>query len=136
MTRPEPPDQRAERLTAELRTATREAAEVLKDLTRAMRGTRAQVDEYLHDQVQHDLDKNTRLVQSLIDEWNRDMAADMNARIQASVNKASAAIDAATSIQMLVQAVAERVAANTRMIDGQPHIVYGIDRLNDPGTNT
>lgn len=56
MTRPESPLDRAERIGAELRAATQEAAGMLKDLRAAMKEARAQVDEYLHTEVQAALD--------------------------------------------------------------------------------
>lgn len=59
MTRPEDPIARAERITAELRAATSEAAGAVKDLRVAMREAREQVEGYLHDVVQADLDGYT-----------------------------------------------------------------------------
>lgn len=123
----EGPLARAERITAELRAATAEAAGVLKDLTHAVRQARATVEEYCATEVQRALDENTRHVQSLVDSWNEEARTHINGVIDRSVAKANAQIDAATSIGMLAEAVAEAVARNTRFINGEPHIVYGAE---------
>lgn len=59
MSRPESPEARAERITAELREATREAAGVMKDLQAVIRSARAEVEEYLHTEVVRALEENT-----------------------------------------------------------------------------
>lgn len=59
MSRAESPEARAERILAELRAATSEAAGVLKDLTAVIKSARAMVDEYLHDECERALNENT-----------------------------------------------------------------------------
>jgi hypothetical protein len=58
MTR-ESPQARAERILAELRAATSEAAGVMKDLTGVIKGARVEVEQYLHDECQRALNENT-----------------------------------------------------------------------------
>lgn len=123
----EDPAARAERITAELRAATAEAAGMLKDLARAVRQAREAVEGYCATEVQRALDENTRHVQSLVDGWNQEAMTHINGVIERAVARADAQIDAATSIGMLAGAVAGAVARNTRFIDGQPHIVYGAE---------
>lgn len=55
MSRQESPEARAERILAELRAATSEAAGVLKDLVKAIASARGQVEEYLHAEVEQAL---------------------------------------------------------------------------------
>lgn len=68
-------EDRAERLTAELRAATSEAAGVLKDLTRMMREARAQVDEYAAERVAAQLDNLATQAVDLLKEQNDDFLA-------------------------------------------------------------
>lgn len=81
MSRPESPEARAERITAELREATREAAGILKDLAAAMREARAQADGYAHDVVESTLAKYTDSWQEAADQFHADMREDVTGRI-------------------------------------------------------
>lgn len=55
MSRAETPADRAERILAELREATREAAGVLKDLQRTIASGHAQIEEYARDEISSQL---------------------------------------------------------------------------------
>lgn len=135
MTRPESPLERAERIGAELRAATQEAAGLLKDLRAAMKEARAQVDEYLHTEVQAVLNANTVHVQSLVDAWNEEARGHVEGVIKRAADRADAIIESASTIASLGEALVDQVARNTRYIDGVPHIIYGVEHgLKAPGT--
>lgn len=70
------PTDKAERAAAELRALTRAAHEAAQDLRAAMREARAQVDGYLHDEVQKALDHYTSVMQAEVSGWNADARAD------------------------------------------------------------
>jgi hypothetical protein len=73
----ESPDQRAERILAELRAATSEAAGVLKDLRAAQKSAREQVDDYLGKGVQDALNfykaEVERVGQHYMDLYKKDL---------------------------------------------------------------
>lgn len=125
MTRAEDPLTRAERIAAELRAATAEAAGILKDLRSEAKRARSQVDEYLHDQVQAAMNHYAEAVQAGCEQFNRDAHADLQRHMDQAVARAGAAIDAAVGIEQLATAVAREVAAHTVFVDGGPTIVYG-----------
>lgn len=77
MSRQESPEARAERILAELREATREAAGVLKDLAAAQKSAREQIDDYLHDEVERVLAKYTTTWQEGADQFHAEMKADI-----------------------------------------------------------
>lgn len=69
----ESPTERAERVTAELREATREAAGLIKDLQAVMKAGRAQIDEYLPREIERIVNAYVTNVQSDLDQWRKDM---------------------------------------------------------------
>lgn len=73
----ESPEARAERILAELREATREAAGVLKDLARAQAEAHRQVEDYAHDEVERALAKYTTRWQAEADRFHAEMKADI-----------------------------------------------------------
>lgn len=77
MSRPESPEARSERILAELRDATREAAGVLKDLKAAQAEARKQVDEYARGEVERVLARYTTEWQAGADEFHAEMKADI-----------------------------------------------------------
>lgn len=77
----ETPEQRAERILAELRAATTEAAGVLKDLQHAIKSARATVEQYTHDEVQKSLDGYTAQWQQAADGFHAEMKADITEHI-------------------------------------------------------
>lgn len=125
MARPSP-EERAQKLLAELREATSEAAGVVKDLHRAMREARAQVDEYLHDRVQADLDAHTASWQSDAQAFVDQARADTQHHAQPAVERAQSAIDKAASIEVLSELLAARMAAIYRRTPEGPGVLdYG-----------
>jgi hypothetical protein len=130
VSRRESPEERAERILAELRAATSEAAGVLKDLQAAARTARAQIDEYLPREVERVVNAYIEQVQQQLDAWHAAMIADVQASMDRAAARADRAIDAAVGIEMLAMVVVREVAAHKRFVDGEPVIVYGDP---DPG---
>lgn len=125
MSHPESPEARAERITAELRAATAEAAGVLKDLTRVMRGAREQVDDYLHDEVQKACNSYLQQLQDGAGQFIRDHLAHLDEAAAKAARQAQTTITNAQNIKELVDATAQKIAERTIFIDGEPHIAYG-----------
>jgi hypothetical protein len=78
--------ERGERIVAELREATAEAAGVLKDLTATLGKARAMIDQYAATQVETVMNGYLKLCQKAVDGWNAEMQADMN-RLRTQVNE-------------------------------------------------
>lgn len=74
----EDPLARAERITAELRVATAEAAGVLKDLHAVIKAARTMADQYAAHEVSRVMNEHLRRCQSLADTWYADMVQDHN----------------------------------------------------------
>ena len=117
-------EQRAERLVAELRAASAEAAGVVKDLRRAMKEARVQVEDYIHDSVQAALDDYVAQLGKDAGEVKQQAATDIETFVQARVKQAQAMVEAAATLEILAGAVAREVARHTQFIDGEPVIVY------------
>lgn len=81
------PEDKAAGAADELRTLIRQAHEAAQALTQAARAARAQVDGYLHDQVQAAMDDYTRQMQAAVDEWGADARADAQ-RVMRNLNAA------------------------------------------------
>lgn len=108
----ETPEARAERILAELRAATAEAAGVLKDLQHTIKGARAQVEEYLHDECERALIENTR---SVVNTAKR-VCAEHEAHVIARVIDYAALIEANFSREALVR---EAVNHIEKLVMGQ-----------------
>lgn len=130
MTR-ESPEARAERILAELRAATAEAAGVLKDLDAAAKRARRQVDGYLHDEVQKAHNEYTAQLQAGADKFITDHLAHLDKCAEKVARQAETTIRNAGTIDALVKATAEAIAARTIMINGEPHVVYGNPDLGE-----
>lgn len=130
MTRPVDPIERGGRLLAELREATSEAAGLVGDLRRAMREARAQVDEYLHTEVQKSLDQTTELWQTLALDRAREIVTDINRTAETARSLAEAAIDRATGIQVMAARLADLIAERVVRTPYGGVINYG--QLSDP----
>lgn len=81
MSRQESPTERAERILAELRAATAEAAGVLKDLAAAQKSAREQIDHYLGDEVQKAHKHYTAQWQAGAEQFIADMRQDVTEHI-------------------------------------------------------
>ena len=127
MSRPVDPLERAERILADLRTATREAAGVLKDLRRAMREAHEQVEGYYVTRVKADLDAHTRTWQAGVDQWWADAKADLTRTVDDAIAKAEPIIINASRLEMLCEAVAREVAAHTVYTEDGPHVDYSVE---------
>lgn len=127
MSRREEPTERAERLLAELRTATAEAAGVVKDLRKAMKEAREQIDEYYSAKVKASLDEHTAMWTDEIDQWWSDAKTDVKRITAAAVARSNEIIYAAATIEQLCQAVATEVAAHTVYTEEGPVIHYDVD---------
>lgn len=99
MTR-EDPQARAERITAELRAATAEAAGVLKDLTAVIKSAIDMVDKYAAHEVSRVMNAHLRRAQEISDQWHAKMKADgieamakMNAAHQVLLTELSQGFD-------------------------------------------
>lgn len=71
-------DQRGERIAAELRAATREAAGVLKDMQSTLAKARDLVDRYAATRIEEVMNGYLKQCQAAVDGWNTDMQADVN----------------------------------------------------------
>lgn len=69
------PEEKAAAAVAELRAVIREAHETAQELRAVMKQARAQVEGYVHSEVQAGVDAYTRQMQAAVDEWNRDAKA-------------------------------------------------------------
>lgn len=107
MSRAETPEERAERILTELRQATADAAGAAKDLERATRQARAQIDDYMGPEVVRVTNAYIAQVQAQLDQWQRDMAAEISKRLVAW----TAVIENDISRERIVHAAAEHVAA-------------------------
>lgn len=120
MSRAEDPLDRAERITAELRKATTEAAGMLKSLEAASKLARSQVDGYLgrgaKDIVTAYDDRLHEEIYGLTEAARATVKKDMDAGLAS----AQAALDAVASIDYLCRLVAAVVAAATEYTDQGP----------------
>jgi len=130
--RPEDPTARAERITAELREVTREAAGVLKSLQVAAKNARAMVDEYYSDQVKTVLDAHTAKWQADIDQFWADAQTDIKKVVSDAVARAGQIIYTAATLEQLCKAVAVEVAAHTVYDQDGPRVHYAVDHRPDP----
>ena len=105
MSRAESGDERAERIAAELREATREAAGVLKDLRAAVKTARGEVEQYLHDECQRALNQNTANMLDTV----RQITGDHEARVIRRVIEYAALIENNFSRETLIQEAANRI---------------------------
>lgn len=131
MSAKETPEQRAERITAELRDAVREAAGVLKDLRSAMKEARGQVDEYCHGEVQKALDQTT---QNVVTETAR-MVREHERKVTDRVIGFAALIENNFSREALIREAANRIEKlvmkqvdlhNRRHITPAPEVVISV----------
>lgn len=113
VTKSESPEERAERITAELRAATSEAAGLLKDLKAVQRAARAQVDEYAHHEVARALNESA-------EQWGTELTAyleSMRDTVTRHVTQWTAVVQNEVSKQKIIDAAAARVLAElTRMV--------------------
>ena len=113
VTKSESPEERAERITAELRAATSEAAGLLKDLKAVQRAARAQVDEYAHDEV-------SRALNEAAEQWGTELTAyleSMRDTVTSHVTQWTGVVQNEVSKQKIIDAAAARVLAElTRMV--------------------
>lgn len=123
---------RAERILAELRAATTEAAGVLKDLERGMKQAREQVDGYYSTRVKTSLDEHTEQWQMWVDQFWSDANADLGRTVGDAVTRANKIIYTAATLEQLCKAVAEEVSAHTIYDEDGPRIDYTIDHRPDP----
>lgn len=107
VSRNETPEARAERLIAELRAATSEAAGVLKDLQHTIKSARSQIDEYLHDECARALNENN---DNLLDEVHR-ITNEHEAKVIARVVQFAALIENNFSREALIVEAANRIEA-------------------------
>lgn len=121
----ESPEARAERILAELRAATAEAAGVLKDLNTARTAARKQVDEYLHAEVEKALNGYVAQVEEHGLRIVKLASAEVNRVSKNAVDRATETINAAITIEVLAEAVAREVARHTQYVNGEPQIIYG-----------
>lgn len=136
MSRAVDPAERAERLLAELRTATAEAAGVVKDLRRAMKEARELVDGYYSAKVKAALDAHTASWQGDIEQFWRDAKEDLQRIVDYARQKAEPAILAATTLDQLCLAVAKEVAAHTVYTEDGPYVDYAVDHRRTPPHST
>lgn len=101
MSRQESAEERAQRITAELRTATSQAAGVLRDLERVIKNARHLVDEYAANEVSRVMNHHLAQMQALADQWNRDMFAD-HARVMKRLDESRERIIAALDMEFQV----------------------------------
>jgi hypothetical protein len=125
----EDPLARAQRITAELRAATTDAAGMLKDLQKATKAAREQVEDYYAVKVKGALDAHTERWDRELVERFRVMTEDVNRAAMRSRDKAEAAIDTAVAIQEAAEALAVLIAEHTRRTPAGTHIHYG-DLIN------
>lgn len=125
MSKAEDPIDRAERVTRELREATREAAGVLKDLQAATRTARTQVDEYYEDKVRTTLDAHTRDWDAQLIERLKNMTRSVNETAAGVRDRAEAAITNATTVEGAAQHLATLIAARMREYPDGHRISYG-----------
>jgi ElaB/YqjD/DUF883 family membrane-anchored ribosome-binding protein len=125
----ETPEQRAERILAELRAAASEAAGVLKDLQAAAKDARRQVDEYASKNM-------TQSLNDLLEQLNAggrkfivDHLAHLDEQAERVARQAETTIKNAGTIDALVRATAEAIAERTIFVDGEPMISYGDPNL-------
>lgn len=85
------PEEKAAAAAAELRAVIREAHETAQALAEVMRAARAQVDGYLHDQVQAATDNYTSQMQAAIHGWANDAHAEA-LRVMKLLNAAMGAV--------------------------------------------
>lgn len=85
------PEERAAAAVAEMKAVIREAHEMCQTLTDTMKAVRAQVEGYVHSEVQAGVDNYTRQMQAAIDGWNRDAKANVS-QVMAKLEAAMASI--------------------------------------------
>lgn len=130
----ETPEQRAERILADLRAATAEAAGVTKDLTRVIASARATIEQYLHSEVQSALDGYTRQWQEGADAFHAEMKADItehltnwHAVVHNEISRQAIFKDAVHSILQELQKISEN-AGTTFTAHGIPvTVTWGLD---------
>jgi hypothetical protein len=132
VSRAEDPVARAERVTAELREASREAAGVLKDLRVLMKSAREQVDGYYSANVKAALDEHTQTWTADVDQWWSDAKADLQRMVDLAIKQAGPVIVNASRLEALCQAIAEEVAAHTVYTEDGPYVDYAVDH-RQPG---
>lgn len=118
------PTERAERITAELREATREAAGVLKDLRTAMREARIQVDGYLATEVQKASDHYMTQWQAGCDQFYEDFRQDVADKINQAQHDTHAMLGSIGAIDVLIKATAAALASLTILENGVPKVDY------------
>lgn len=124
--KPEDPLARAERITAELRAATSEAAGMLKDLEHAAKQARAQVDEYLNGQMAGTIAAAHREMRARAQRYLLDMLGRIEGRALESIALAEEAIATANTLEVLTSRVSEEICRHTVYIDGEPRIAFGV----------
>lgn len=107
MSRAESPEARAARILAELREATSEAAGMLKDLTKVIASAHNEVEEYLHNEVEHALaDYHRTLVAK-----TQQLTSEHEAKVIQRVIEFAALIENNFSREALIQEAANRIEA-------------------------
>lgn len=120
--KPEDPLARAERITAELRAVTTEAAGILADLQRTMKQAREQVDGYYSQRVKATLDAHTvqwdrqcfERIQAMVREVN-EVAGRAAARAESAIDRALAIDEAANHLAALLDATAVDAPGGRRL---------------------
>jgi len=126
VSRAEDPISRAQRITAELREATTDAAGVLKDLRAASKAGRAQVDNYLVDQMAEAIAGVHREMRARAQRYLLDMLGRIEVRALEAIASAEETIAVANTIDVLVSRVAEELCRHTIYVDGQPVVKFGM----------
>lgn len=85
------PEEKLARAADELRALIRERHEMAQELRATMKAARAQVEGYVHSEVQAGVDNYTRQMQEAVNAWNRDANAHA-ASVMKSLEEAMASI--------------------------------------------
>lgn len=126
MSRAESPEQRAERILTELREATSEAAGVLRDLLRAGRTAREQVDDYLGKGVQDALNHYKTEVETVAQHYAAEARKDVESFSTKAIKRATTSIDNAVAVEAAAEVLAARIARLIKTKDGASVLDFGV----------
>jgi len=119
---------RAERIAAELRAATAEAAGTLKDLVAVIASARKSVDEYAAREIERVMNLHLVKCQESVDQWYRDMVENVNA-VRARVDEAEANLS--TQLDKTFQVPLEQAHKFQALLETMPHIEVHTKVLRD-----
>jgi len=125
VSRAEDPLARAERITAEMRAATSEAAGVLKDLRAAMKQAREQVDGYLVEQMADTIAAVHREMRARAQRYLLDMLGKIEGRAFEAIALAEETIATANTLDVLVDRTTAELCKHTIYVDGYPVVKFG-----------